>query len=590
MNGHKKWSLCIVLLLFLGAKTEAFGGELAWCSYLGTEVSENALAVAVGVDGTVYLTGYSTSSGFPTTQGAYDTSYSNGGSNAFVTRFSPHGVELVYSTYLGGGGYISDTQEGWGLAVDASGNAYITGATSTSAFPVTAGAYDTSFNGQSDVFVAKLNAQGNVLRWGTFIGGGQLENAWSLTLDEQGNVYVSGSTKSDDFPATPEAFDTTHQRGNYDAFVAKLDNLGRELIFATFCGGSGWEHGQDIAVGKDGHIYLAGRTGSGNLPVTPGAWDEDLGGAADGFVARFDPSGSEAGYITYLGGGDWDQIEGVAVDDEGSAYLVGYTKSTDFPTTPGAFDEQHDGTNDDAFVVKLNPGGTDLVYSTLLGGGSGDYGHAIAIDSTGRSCLVGETKSSDFPTTGGAFDETYNGGFDDAFITVLNADGNGLIYSTFFGGGNGSGDRGNDVAIDGQGMACAVGRTNCSDFPVTSGSYDDTYNDGWDIWVAKISLGLTSVTQTEDPPAGPETFALHPNRPNPFNAATEIAYELPVSQRVVMSIYNIRGQQVAVLADAMQAAGRHVVRWTPTGLASGVYFCRLQAGSSARTQKMVLIR
>jgi hypothetical protein len=590
MNGYKRWTLCIAVLLFFGAQGRASGSELAWCSYLGTDVSENALAVAAGVDGTVYLTGYSTSPGFPTSQGAYDTSYSNGGSNAFVTRFSPYGPELVYSTYLGGGGYISDTQEGWGLAVDASGNAYVTGATSTSAFPVTTGAFDTSFNGQSDVFVAKLNVKGNELRWGTFIGGSQLENAWSLTLDGDGNVYVSGSTKSDDFPATPDAFDTTHQRGNYDAFVAELSNDGSELLFATYCGGSGWEHGQDIAVDADGRIYLAGRTGSGNLPVTPGAWDESLGGAADGFVARFDPSGSEAGYITYLGGGDWDQIEGIAVDDEGCAYLVGYTKSTDFPTTPGAFDEQHGGDSDDIFVTKLNPEGTDLVYSTFLGGSNGDYGHGIAIDGTGRACLVGETKSNDFPTTPGAFDETYNGGFDDAFIAILNPDGSDLTYATFLGGGNGSGDRGNDVAIDRQGMACAVGRTNCSDFPVTTGSYDDDYNGGWDIWVAKLSLGLTSVPLTESSPAGPETFVLHPNRPNPFNAATEIVYELLADQRVAMNIYNIRGQQVAVLVNADQAAGRHVVHWTPDGLASGVYFCRLQAGSSARMQKMILLR
>ena len=590
MIGYRSVILCVTVVLMFGVCGEVFGDKLTWCSYLGTEVSENALAVAAGVDGTVYLTGYTTSSGFPTTQGAYDDSYSGGGSNAFVTRFSPYGTELVYSTYLGGGGYISDTQEGWGLAVDASGNAYVAGATSTSAFPVTPGAFDTTFNGQSDVFVAKLNAQGNVLRWGTFIGGSHLENAWSLTLDEEGNVYVSGSTRSDDFPATPDAFDTTHQRGNYDAFVAKLNNTGSELLLATYCGGSGWEHGQDIAVDKNGRIYLAGRTGSGNLPVTSGAWDENLGGAADGFVARFDPSGAEAGYITYLGGDNWDQIEGIAVDDEGCAHLVGYTKSADFPTTPGAFDEQHGGDSDDVFVAKLSPEGRGLVYSTFLGGSNGDYGHGIAIDGSGRVCLVGETKSADFPTTPGAYDETYNGGFDDAFVAVLASDGGDLAYSTFFGGGNGSGDRGNDVAIDAQGIACVVGRTNCSDFPVTPGSFNDDYNGGWDIWVAKLSLGLTSVAESDDAPTGPRTFVLYQNRPNPFNAATEIVYELLEDQHVAMSIYNIRGQQVAVPVDAHQAAGRHVVRWTPTGLASGIYFCHLQAGSSARTRKMVLMR
>ncbi len=590
MYGFRTLTVCVVAVLFLGAPGEASRDQLAWCSYLGTDVSENALAVATGKDGTIYLTGYTTSAAFPTTSGTYDSSYSNGGSNAFVTRFSPYGSELVYSTFLGGGGYISDTQEGWGIAVDASGNAYVTGTTSTAYFPTTAGAFDTSFNGQSDVFIAKLNAQGNVLRWGTFMGGGQLDNAWNLTLDGDGNIYVSGSTRSDDFPVTPDAFDTTHSRGNYDAFVVKMNNLGSELIYATYIGGSSWEHGQDIAVDKDGCAYLAGRTGSGNLDTTPGAWDTDLGGTADGFVAKFDQSGSKATYVTYLGGKDWDQIDGLAVDDDGFAYLVGYTKSTDFPTTSGAYDEIHDGSYDDAFVTKLNPEGTDLVYSTLLGGDSGDNGHGIAIDGVGRACLVGETKSDDFPTTSGAFDQTHNGGFDDAFVTVLNAAGSALIYSTFLGGGDGSGDRGNAVDIDPQGFACAVGRTHCSDFPTTSGAFDNDYNGGWDIWVARLSLGLTPVGGDGEGPAAPVAFALNQNFPNPFNAATEIGYQLPGDEHAVIKVFNVSGQEVATLVNAQQPAGRHVVRWNPSGLASGVYFCRLRAGRFAETRKMVLMK
>jgi hypothetical protein len=590
MNCHLGWTLCLAILVFSGTPWQASGSELSWCSYLGTDVSEDALAVAAGSDGTVYLTGYSTSSGFPVTMGAYDTSYSNAGSNAFVTRFSPYGPELVYSTYLGGGSYVSHTQEGWDLAVDASGSAYITGTTSTGAFPVTPGAYDTSFNGQSDAFVAKLDPRGSDLRWSTFLGGGQVDNAWSLALDEEGNILISGSTRSEDFPVTPGAFDTTLSRGNYDAFVVKLNDSGSELIFGTYCGGSGWEHGQDVAVDKNGCVYLAGRTGSGNLPVTPGAWDGDLGGAADGFAARFDPSGEEADFITYLGGSNWDQIEGLAVGEDGSAYLVGHTKSTDFPTTHGAFDEQHDGYTDDAFVTRLNPDGSDLVYSTFLGGDNGDFGRGIVIDGSGRACLVGETKSINFPTTPGAFDQTHNGGFDDAFVAVLDAAGSDLIYATFLGGSDGSGDRGNDVAIDGQGMVCVVGRTNCSDFPATVGAFDEEHNGSWDIWVAKLNLGLTAAPEAADSPAGPEIFTLRQNRPNPFNASTEIVYELDSARRVALNIYNIRGQRVASLVDDDRPAGRHAVRWTPAGLASGVYFCRLQTGSSARTRKMVLVR
>jgi hypothetical protein len=589
MSASAMWPVGI-LVLFLGIPWGVCQGELSWCTYLGTDVGENAMAVATGPDATIYLTGYTSSPGFPTTVGAYDTSYSNGKSNVFVTRMSPYGSELAYSTYLGGGGNISDTQEGWDIVVDAAGHAYVTGTTSTSAFPVTSGAFDTSFNGQSDVFVAKLSPQGNELRWATFLGGRDLENAYGLALDGQGGVYISGNTNSEDFPITTDAFDTTYNRGSYDAFLAKLNNSGSELLYATYFGGTNWDYAQDVEVDDDGSMYLAGRTGSGNLPTTPGAWDADLGGAADGFVAKFDPSGSEADYITYLGGDNWDQIEGLAVDQTGSAYVTGYTKSTDFPVTPGSYDPQHDGVNDDVFVTKLNPQGTDLVYSSFLGGSNGDYGHDIAIGGAGQVCLVGETKSDDFPTTPGAFDRTYNGGFDDAFVAVLNGAGSDLVYSTFLGGSDGSGDRGNAVAIDHQGHACAVGRTRCTDFPATSGAFDDTYNGSWDVWVAKLSLGLTPVETAGAPPDGPEEFVLHPNFPNPFNACTEIGYQLPVDAPVALKIYNIRGQQVATLVDGIRPAGQHRLRWNADGLASGIYFCRLQAGDVMTTRKMVLVR
>jgi hypothetical protein len=580
----------LIFMIFLGALATTAAGDLAWCTFLGTAVGEDALAVAAGSDGTVYVTGYTTSPGFPTTTGAYDTSYSNGGSNAFVARLSPYGNELVYSTYLGGGGSLSDTQEGWGIAVDGTGNAVVTGATSTGDFPTTPGVFDPSFNGHSDVFVVKLNPYGNTLRWGTFLGGNDLDNAWSVVLDEAGYVYVAGSTKSEDFPVTPSAFDTSFARGSHDAFVVKLNPSATTLMYGTYIGGTGWDHGQDICVDKSGNAYLGGRTASGNFPVTPGAWDSTLDGAADAFVAKLDPDGTGLDYATYLGGGDWDQVEGIAVDEQGQACVAGHTKSGDFPVTSGAYDEQHDGSYDDAFVTKLNATGTDLLCSTFLGGSQGDYSHDIAVDGQGRACVVGETRSEDFPTTAGAFDRTHNGGFDDAFVAVMDESGGAVEYSTFLGGGNGSGDRGNAVAIDGQGNAFAVGKTHCSDFPATSGAFDESYNGGWDGWVAKVNLGATAV-ETDAPVSQlPRGCLLHQNYPNPFNPVTEIRYRLSSPRRVTVKVYNIRGQEVAVLVDGARAAGEHAVRWDASGRAAGIYVCVLRAGQHRRTIRMVLLK
>jgi hypothetical protein len=548
------------------------------------------LAVAVRSDGTAYVTGYTTSASFPTTAGSYDTSYSGGGTNAFVARFSPFGTELAFSTYLGGGGILSDTQEGWDIDLDGSGNAWVIGATSTSDFPTTPNALDTTFNGRSDVFVAKLNSYGNVLQYATFLGGSEIDYGYGIVLDGDGNIYLSGSTKSEDFPATPGAFDTTFSRGSYDAFVAKLNSSGRDLLFATYIGGTNWEYGQDIAADKDGHAYLAGRTGSGNFYTTAGAWDEDLGGAADGFVLKLDLDGSDVEYATYLGGGDWDQVDGITVDDAGHAYVVGNTKSNDFPTTAGAYDDDHAGIDDDAFVTKLDLTGTALLYSTFLGGGEGDCGNSIAIDASGRAYLVGETNSENFPTTAGAFDQAHNGGFDDAFVTVLDVSGSNLEYSTFLGGGNGSGDRGNAIALDGQGNVFAVGKTHCSDFPATAGVFDEVYNGGWDGWVAKFSLGLTPVENVVSSSLTPREHLLYQNHPNPFNSVTEIRYHLPIAERVILRVYNIRGQEVATLMDADLEAGHHTVRWDASGQASGVYFCQLQAGQHVESRKMVYLR
>ena len=305
---------------------------------------------------------------------------------------------LLYSTYLGG----SSTEIGDGIALDGSGNAYVIGWTDSTDFPTTPGAFDTTLGG-IDAFVTKLNAAGSALAYSTYLGGSSSEYGDGLTVDGSGSAYLTGHTASFDFPTTPGAFDTTYNDGQ-DAFVSKLNPAGSALSYSTYLGGNQYEQGQRLAVESSGTAYIAGQTFSADFPTTAGAFDTTWNGDADVFAAKLNAAGSALVYSTYLGGsggeGGW---QGLAIDGVGSAYLTGLTDSTNFPTTAGAFDTSFNGVAD-AFTTKLNAAGSDIVYSTYLGGADYDEGGAIAIDGAGSAYITGLTASPNFPTTPGAFD------------------------------------------------------------------------------------------------------------------------------------------------------------------------------------------
>ncbi|MCM3541322.1 HYR domain-containing protein, partial [Priestia endophytica] len=287
------------------------------------------------------------SADFPTTPGAFDTTY-NGNGDAFVTKLDPTGSMLIYSTYLGG----TNVEVGNDIVVDAGGNAYVTGLTFSTNFPTTPGAFDTTYNGSGDVFVTKLNPTGSTLIYSTYLGGGtSTEQGEGIAVDAGGNAYVTGFTHSTDFPTTPGAFDTTLS-GFVDAFVTKLNPTGSMLIYSTYLGGTDSDRGFGIALDAGGNAYVTGFTESANFPTTPGAFDTTYNGSGDVFVTKLNPTGSTLIYSTYLGGTNEEGGSGIAVDAGGNAYITGFTNSTDFPTTPGAFDTTLNG-NSDAFVTKL---------------------------------------------------------------------------------------------------------------------------------------------------------------------------------------------------------------------------------------------
>jgi hypothetical protein len=326
-----------------------------------------------------------------------------------------------------------------------------------------------------------------ILSYSTYLGGGSSDGGGGIVADAAGNAYVTGGTSSVNFPTTVGAVQSAGAGPN--AFVTKLDATGSALVYSTYLGGSGFDSAIGIAVDGAGNAYVVGTTNAGDFPTTGEAIQRTIGGATDAFVAKLDPSGSALVYSTYLGGSDTEDAAAIAVDVAGSAYVTGWTTSTNFPTTGEAVQPISGGAFD-AFVTKLNPAGSALVYSTYLGGESFDFGLGIAVDTAGSAYVVGQTFSPGFPTTPGAFQPVpFRPGSIDAFVTKLDPTGSTLLYSTYLGGSDH--DSGDAIAVDRDGNAFVAGSTRSIDFPTTAGAFQPVFVsrlETWDVFVTKLNV------------------------------------------------------------------------------------------------------
>ena len=392
---------------------------------------------------------------------------------------------LQYSTYLGG---VNDDGAS-GIAVDSAGNAYVTGNTNSTNFP-TANAIQGTLNpgtgqiaGDYDVFVTKINAAGTALVYSTYLGGNSGDGGLDITLDSAGNAYVTGHTRSTNFP-TANPIDSTYNSAN-DVFVAKINAAGSALVYSTYLGSIGDDFGHAITLDSATNAYLTGYTAGSNFP-TLNAFDFTWNGSSDAFITKINAAGTALVYSTYLGGSlgndnrPGDHGNDIAVDSAGNAYVAGQTISTNFPTF-NAIQGARAGQAHDVFVTKLNAVGSALVYSTYLGGTFHDSGQGIALDSAGNAYITGSTDSSNFPTAN-AFDSTYN--FSDAFVTKINAAGTALLYSTFLGG---SGvETANAIALDSAGNIYVTGYTSSTNFPTVNPS-QLMHGGSFDVFVTKMN-------------------------------------------------------------------------------------------------------
>jgi hypothetical protein len=465
--------------------------SLYYSTYLGGSGGDTGNAIALDALFDAYITGSTSSSNFPrgspTGSSPYQGSY-GGDTDAFVTKLRYDGEAIIYSTYLGGNNY----DIGQGIGVDSSADVYVVGSTSSANFPTTASAFQTTFGGSSDAFVSKLDPSGSKLLFSSFLGGSDIDYGLALALDPSGNVFVTGSTQSTDFPTVKTV--QSGNSGNGDAFVAEIDtNLPQtqQVVYSTYLGGSSADSGQGIVVDAGDNAYVTGFTFSTNFPVY-NAFQTSNAGSVDAFISVVSPGGGSLEFSTYLGGSGDDRAWAISLDSENNIYIAGssYTACTPatsittkcnplatFPTTPGAYQsfttKQAPG-YPVAFVTEMNHFGNALLYSTLLGGSLSDVASGIAVDGAGNAYVTGYTTSTDFPTAN-AVQASYVGGScgvnpcQDAFVTEVNPQGTSLVYSTFLAGSNGN--FGNAIAVDPNANAYIAGSTFSESFPAIALAY-----------------------------------------------------------------------------------------------------------------------
>jgi len=464
-------------------------------TFLGGSDTDDMYEPTIFLDkeGQVYMSGFTSSDDFPTTPGAYSTEFNQGARDRFISKLNNDLSLLIVSTFIGGkgfgGGFVGGNGDelGHGIVLDRDGNVYIAGYTESPDYPVTSGSFDESYNGGRDVFITKFDADLNTILASTFIGGSGDEGfQWpriDIAIDDKGDVYVAGITHSVDFPVTDSAYDQSFNGGllSGDAFIVKLDASLTHLLASTYIGGDDNEWRVSLKTDAENHVFICGETASSDFPTTSHAYDRTLNVMKDIFISKLNDDLSELKASTVFGGSQLDEALAMALSEDGTVYITGYTESTDFPTTQESFNQKWNGGKRDAYIAKFSSDLSELIASTFLGGSEREMSRGLAVDKRGDVFVTGVTLSSDFPTTQSmkgmdTFEDSSRRR--DAFFAKCNADLSRLLFSTRFGGS--SSDDAYCIEIDGEGYIYIAGLTASQDFPTSTDGYDDSYNGGQD--------------------------------------------------------------------------------------------------------------
>ncbi|MHB9028671.1 MAG: DUF7948 domain-containing protein [Candidatus Latescibacterota bacterium] len=564
--------------------------ELVYSTYLGGVERDTILDIAVDNEGNAYVTG-ECAHGFPFTPAAYDTTHSP----IFVSKLNPRGTALIYSTFLTG----IASHESPSVEVDENGNACVAGETISSDFPLTDNAIDKKYSA-GEVFITKLNREGNELVFSTFFGGDSIDEVLDIAMDTAGDIYLVGRTGSSDFPTTPGAYQTQNSTKRA-AFVSKICNNGSRLVFSTLFQEGYCERALGIAVDQQGNPCIMGQTQDLNFPITQGAYTQPLKGQLEAYVTKFKNDGSGLIFSTLIGGSNNDIPTGIAVDSEGAAYICGFTgeaqNTFDFPTTPGAFQTNRSRVDNVGFVAKFSQSGV-LSYSTLIQGADLETGRVwlndIVVNQKNQALVVGTSGSSSFPTTPDAFFPEKPGIGQHIILSIISEDGGSLVYSTYWGSGGGT-----SITLNAGGNVLVSGSTSSKEFPVTPGVVDE--NVTWeyegvpatDGVISKFHIYFTSST-IESVTGELPSFRITGVYPNPFNLSTTVEFNLPYPGQVGISVYSMTGQKVFEKWTNIYASGIQQIYWNGMDeygekVSSGTYIIRIVAGKhSAFTKAMFL--
>jgi hypothetical protein len=515
-------------------------GALIYATFLGGSTDEIATDLAVDQQGRIYVVGGTSSNDFPSVNSLYD--FRGGGllgADGFVLRLSADGTAVEFATFLGGTGDETLTS----VAVDAAGNVYLAGETTSEDFPTTTGAFQTGYTGGidgGDAFAAKLRSGQNgtmEMVFTTFLGDSLDDIALDVAADTLGRAFVVGATNSQNFPiqhAIQGTFAGPERALEGDIFVSCLNADGKALDFSTYFGGSEDDRATAVTLDAEGNIYLTGWSNSDDFPTTPAGLQPQMSGLTDAFVLKLTSTGPEAWavvYATFLGGPGPDKQVGLdrgidlVVDARGNAYVLGVTDSEMFPTVD-PIQPAYGGGTSDAFVALLDPDGTILQFSTLLGGRDLESAAGLALARDNVLCVTGNTNSDDFPTHNGI------------------------------------------QLFDGPGTGSKLGNS---------------------VFVSCLEPLITAVAEDGHTPL-PTAFALYQNYPNPFNPQTSIRFDVKSRTRVVIKVFDVLGRQVATLVNEDHKPGRYQVLLDAHGWASGLYFYQVEMGDFKDTKKMVLLR
>jgi Beta-propeller repeat/Cep192 domain 4 len=581
---------------------------LSYSTYLGGTDYNYATGIAVDASGNTYITGYTSSVDFPVSGGVQGI-FAGGGCDtavntapcfdAFVAKLNPQGTGLVYSTYLGGTG----DDEGVRIAVDSSGQAYVAGFTDSLDFP-TAGPLQGSNGGGAcgttaypapcyDAFVTKLTAAGSNLVYSTYLGGAGDDFASGIAADSNGDAYVGGLTSASDFPVTYGALQTSYGGGPFDGFVAKINPTGSSLVYSTFLGGSQEDHVNGIALDSSGDAFITGQTNSASFPVQAGfqpKYTASSCGSAlsnipcfESFVSELNPTGSALVYSSYLGGSAASYGSDIALDSSGAAYVTGWTTSSDFPVTQGAYDTAWGGTTE-AFVAKIAPGGGKISYATFLGDVYPDQANAIAAEGNGNAWIAGFTYGGKFPVASPL--QAASGGLYDAIVSEFDPTGSNLLFSTYLGGAGD--DAAGDLALDSSGNVYVAGDTFSTNFPITPSARTTGYTGGsYDAWIARIStVNAAGLTAVPNPLVFPGQEINTTSKPSTLKVGDAGSAALGISGISVTGPFSVASQCGQPVSPGTQCAIGVAFTPTATGTQTGALVITDNAAGSPHTVQL----